>query len=239
MNEFNWFCQKHVREYNLKWNFFANHSTEELEEHIKDDAVWSRKTAPIGKDNNKLHTEGRSWARLGFDDPHEVLGDKGTRDPSENVRSLSQRRLPLSERKALEILDARDTMTKSQIRKIYKGNTFLASEKSWKTEYLAPKVSIKSVKDVGDAINHINKYGTKHTDAIICRNKKTSEIFLKNVKSSITMHNTSTQFADGGEFGFGAEVGISTNNLPPRGPVGLGQLVSYKYEVFGSGQIRK
>ena len=120
LNEFNWFCQKHVREYNLKWNFFENHSSAELEEHIKDDAVWSRKTAPIGKDNNKLHTEGRSWARLGFDDPHEVLGDKGTRDSSNNIRSVSQKRLPPSERKALEILDARDTMTKSQIRKIYK-----------------------------------------------------------------------------------------------------------------------
>ncbi len=129
--------------------------------------------------------------------------------------------------------------TDNKIRKIYKGNTILASEKNWKTEYLASKVSIKSVKDVNEAIRHINKYGTKHTDAIICRNKRTSEIFLKNVKSSITMHNTSTQFADGGEFGFGAEVGISTNNLPPRGPVGLGQLVSYKYEVFGTGQIRK
>jgi len=129
--------------------------------------------------------------------------------------------------------------TDNKIRKIYKGNTILASEKNWKTEYLASKVSIKSVKDVKEAIRHINKYGTKHTDAIICRNKRTSEIFLKNVKSSITMHNTSTQFADGGEFGFGAEVGISTNNLPPRGPVGLGQLVSYKYEVFGTGQIRK
>ena len=72
-------------------------------------------------------------------------------------------------------------------------------------------------------------------------NKKntTSLAFLKNIKSSIGIHNSSTQFADGGEFGFGAEVGISTNNLPPRGPVGLGQLVSYKYEVYGKGQIRK
>ena len=129
--------------------------------------------------------------------------------------------------------------TDNKIRKVYKGNSFLASEKDWKTEYLTSKVSIKSVKNVVGAINHINKYGTQHTDAIICKNKKTSKIFLKNVKSSIAMHNTSTQFADGGEFGFGAEVGISTNNLPPRGPVGLGQLVSYKYEVIGSGQIRK
>lgn len=128
--------------------------------------------------------------------------------------------------------------TDNKIRKVYKGNSFLASEKNWMTEYLTSKISIKSVKNVIEAINHINKYGTQHTDAIICKNKKTSEIFLKNVKSSIAMHNTSTQFADGGEFGFGAEVGISTNNLPPRGPVGLGQLVSYKYEVIGSGQIR-
>ena len=129
--------------------------------------------------------------------------------------------------------------TDNKIRKVYKGNSFLASEKDWMTEYLTSKISIKSVKNVIEAINHINKYGTQHTDAIICKNKKTSEIFLKNVKSSIAMHNTSTQFADGGEFGFGAEVGISTNNLPPRGPVGLAQLVSYKYEVIGSGQIRK
>ena len=78
-----------------------------------------------------------------------------------------------------------------------------------------------------------------HTDSIITMNKKSAKKFLNEVKSSIAMHNTSTQFADGGEFGFGAEVGISTNNLPPRGPVGLGQLVSYKYEVIGSGQIRK
>ena len=129
--------------------------------------------------------------------------------------------------------------TDNKIRKVYKGNSFLASKKDWMTEYLTSKISIKSVKNVIEAINHINKYGTQHTDAIICKNKKTSKIFLKNVKSSIAMHNTSTQFADGGEFGFGAEVGISTNNLPPRGPVGLGQLVSYKYEVVGSGQIRK
>ena len=98
---------------------------------------------------------------------------------------------------------------------------------------------VESVKNVTGAINHINKYGTMHTDAIITKNKNTAKYFLKNVKSSIAMQNTSTQFADGGEFGFGGEVGISTNNLPPRGPVGLNQLISYKYEVYGSGQIRK
>ena len=78
-----------------------------------------------------------------------------------------------------------------------------------------------------------------NTDSIVTKNKKTANSFLKNIKSSIAIHNASTQFADGGEFGFGGEVGISTNKLPPRGPVGLEQLVSYKYEVSGKGQIRK
>ena len=78
-----------------------------------------------------------------------------------------------------------------------------------------------------------------HTYSIITKNKKSANKFLKNVKSSIAIHTSSTQFAAGGEFGFGGEVGISTNKLPPRGPVGLEQLVSYKYEVFGQGQIRK
>ena len=77
-----------------------------------------------------------------------------------------------------------------------------------------------------------------HTDTIITKNKKIAKKFLKNVKSSIAMHNTSTQFADGGEFGFGGEIGISTNKLPPRGPVGIDQLTSYKYKVFGKGTIR-
>jgi glutamate-5-semialdehyde dehydrogenase len=114
-----------------------------------------------------------------------------------------------------------------------------ASLKDWSKEYLSPIVSVKSVKNLYEAIDHINKYGTMHTDSIITQNKKTAGIFLKNVKSSIAMHNTSTQFADGGEFGFGGEVGISTNSLPPRGPVGLNQLVSYKYQVTSNGKIRK
>tara|TARA_Y100000590_G_scaffold435429_1_gene554852 strand:- start:752 stop:2002 length:1251 start_codon:yes stop_codon:yes gene_type:complete len=126
-----------------------------------------------------------------------------------------------------------------KIRKIFKGYSKIAKEKDWSTEYLSAKVSIKSVKNLKEAVSHINKYGTMHTDAIITKNKKSAIYFLKNVKSAIAMHNTSTQFADGGEFGFGGEVGISTNKLPPRGPVGLNQLVTYKYEVYGSGQIRK
>ena len=123
--------------------------------------------------------------------------------------------------------------------KHYEGRIFPAKEKDWSTEYLAATVSVKTVKSCDEAIKHINKYGTMHTDSIITKNKKTAEKFLKNVKSSIAMHNTSTQFADGGEFGFGGEVGISTNTLPPRGPVGLGQLISYKYEVVSNGQTRK
>ena len=123
--------------------------------------------------------------------------------------------------------------------KYYKGKIFTAKEKDWSTEYLGAKVSVKTVKNCEEAIKHINKYGTMHTDSIITKNKKTAKKFLKNVKSSIAMHNTSTQFADGGEFGFGGEVGISTNTLPPRGPVGLGQLISYKYEIVSNGQTRK
>ena len=125
------------------------------------------------------------------------------------------------------------------VKKIFKGKTSLASNKNWSTEYLSSNISAKVVKDVNDAVKHINQFGTKHTDAIITADKKVANYFLKNIKSSIGIHNSSTQFADGGEFGFGAEVGISTNNLPPRGPVGLGQLVSYKYKVYGTGQIRK
>ena len=125
------------------------------------------------------------------------------------------------------------------LKKYYKGKIFPAKEKNWSTEYLAPAVSVKTVNNLDEAIDHINKYGTMHTDSIITNNKKTAKSFLRNVKSSIAMHNTSTQFADGGEFGFGGEVGISTNTLPPRGPVGLNQLVSYKYEITSSGKIRK
>jgi glutamate-5-semialdehyde dehydrogenase len=126
----------------------------------------------------------------------------------------------------------------SVINKRYKGLSIKATNKDWSKEYLSSVVSVKSVNNLEDAINHINTYGTMHTDSIITQNKNTADNFLKNVKSSIAMHNTSTQFADGGEFGFGGEVGISTNTLPPRGPVGLNQLVSYKYKVTSNGQIR-
>ena len=125
------------------------------------------------------------------------------------------------------------------IRKHFNGLTKKSNEQTWSTEHLSSKVSVKAVNNINDAINHINRYGTMHTDSIISNNKKSAEYFIKNIKSSIAMHNTSTQFADGGEFGFGGEVGISTNTLPPRGPVGLKQLTSFKYAVLGNGQIRK
>ena len=126
-----------------------------------------------------------------------------------------------------------------KIMKFYNGKIKKASIRDWSKEYLSSIVSVKTVKNLSDAINHINRYGTMHTDCIITKNSKTAKKFLESVKSSIAMHNTSTQFADGGEFGFGGEVGISTNSLPPRGPVGLKQLVSYKYIVSSKGEIRE
>ncbi len=127
----------------------------------------------------------------------------------------------------------------SKINNIFKNKLKLAKENDWKTEYLDSIISIKSVKNMQESIDHILKYGTMHTDSIITNNTKNAKIFLDKVNSSIAMHNVSTQFADGGEFGFGGEIGISTNKLPPRGPVGINQLTSYKYVVTGSGIIRK
>jgi len=125
------------------------------------------------------------------------------------------------------------------IKKNFSQKIKIASEKDWKTEYLSATISVKSVNGVKEAINHINKYGTSHTDSIVTKNKKTAQKFLSGIKSSIAIHNASTQFADGGEFGFGAEVGISTGKLHPRGPIGLDQLTTYKYILAGKGQIRK
>ena len=125
-----------------------------------------------------------------------------------------------------------------KVNKIFKGKLKKTTERDWKTEYLDAIISIKTVKNVKGAVEHILKYGTMHTDSIITNNKKNARIFLNGVNSSIAMHNVSTQFADGGEFGFGGEIGISTNKLPPRGPVGINQLTSYKYLVSGKGIVR-
>jgi glutamate-5-semialdehyde dehydrogenase len=126
----------------------------------------------------------------------------------------------------------------NKINRLFKNKLKLAKEKDWKTEYLDAIISIKTVKNVNEAVGHILKYGTMHTDSIITKQLKNAKIFLNGVNSSIAMHNVSTQFADGGEFGFGGEIGISTNKLPPRGPVGINQLTSYKYIVSGKGIIR-
>jgi len=118
------------------------------------------------------------------------------------------------------------------------GRVTEASKEDWGTEYLDSIVSVKTVDDVEDAIDHIEIYGSNHTDAIITDNGATAETFLNGVDSAIVMVNASTQFADGGEFGMGAEIGISTGKLHARGPVGVEQLTSSKYVVRGSGQCR-
>ena len=112
------------------------------------------------------------------------------------------------------------------------------SEEDWSTEYLDAIISVRIVDGVAGAINHITQYGSQHTDSIITENAMAAEKFLNEVDSAIVIHNASTQYADGGEFGMGAEIGISTGKMHARGPVGLEQLTSYKYQVRGNGQTR-
>jgi len=111
-----------------------------------------------------------------------------------------------------------------------------AQDEDWATEYLEKKISAKMVGSIDDAITHINHYGSHHTDCILAEDGNAVTEFQNRVDSAIVMHNASTQFADGGEFGFGAEIGIGTGKLHARGPVGLKQLVTFKYLVKGSGQ---
>ena len=113
-----------------------------------------------------------------------------------------------------------------------------ASEADWYTEYLDAIIAVRVVDGVEAAIEHIAHYGSSHTEAIVTANAATAERFLARVDSAIVLHNASTQFADGGEFGMGAEIGISTDRFHARGPVGVEQLTSYKYVVHGSGQLR-
>ncbi|MDO9125861.1 MAG: glutamate-5-semialdehyde dehydrogenase, partial [Parvibaculum sp.] len=113
-----------------------------------------------------------------------------------------------------------------------------ATEDDWYTEYLDSIIAVRVVKGVGEAIAHISKYGSSHTEAIVTANQKTADRFLAEVDSAIVLHNASTQFADGGEFGMGAEIGIATGKFHARGPVGVEQLTSFKYVVRGNGQVR-
>jgi glutamate-5-semialdehyde dehydrogenase len=113
-----------------------------------------------------------------------------------------------------------------------------ASEEDWRTEYLDAIIALRVVDSLDAAIDHIETFGSHHTDCIVTEDKAAAERFLKEVDSAIVMHNASTQFADGGEFGFGAEIGIATGRMHARGPVGLEQLCTFKYRVRGDGQIR-
>ena len=117
-------------------------------------------------------------------------------------------------------------------------NIIPANKEDWSTEYLDSIISLKIVNGIKDAINHINEFSTNHTDSIITENKEIAEKFMREIDSAIVMHNASTQFADGGEFGMGAEIGIATGRFHARGPVGVEQLTSFKYVVRGSGQTR-
>ena len=113
-----------------------------------------------------------------------------------------------------------------------------ATEEDWSTEYLDAIVSVRVVDDISQAIAHIQHYGSGHTESIVAGDDQAASRFLADVDSAILLHNASTQFADGGEFGMGAEIGIATGRIHARGPVGAEQLTSYKYVVRGSGQTR-
>ncbi|PID35280.1 MAG: molecular chaperone DnaJ [Rhodobacterales bacterium] len=114
LDEFLWFCKDHVREYNLKWNFFDGATEAEIGEQADKDRVWERETKPFGKSTD----EQRAWARLGVDDPHQVLGENATRNPGRSITGT--RKLPPKERRAIEILEAKDHWTKAEVRKAYK-----------------------------------------------------------------------------------------------------------------------
>ncbi len=114
LDDFLWFCKDHVREYNLRWNFFNGATEEELAAQVDKDRVWERETKPFGKTGD----EQRAWARLGVDDPHQILGENATRNPGKGITGT--RKLPPTERRALDILEARDHWTKAEIRKSYK-----------------------------------------------------------------------------------------------------------------------
>jgi glutamate-5-semialdehyde dehydrogenase len=113
-----------------------------------------------------------------------------------------------------------------------------ATEEDWRTEFLDLILAIKVVDSIDEAIAQINLNGSHHTDVIVTRNEATAERFLRDVHSACVFHNVSSRFADGGEFGFGAEIGISTDKLHARGPMGLRELTSYQYRVRGNGQVK-
>lgn len=151
-------------------------------------------------------------------------------------KKIAKEFLPLLEKKLLEkkVEIRGDLFSKSIL-----PNIVLATDKDYSTEYLDYIISIKSVSTVDEAIQHINTHNTKHSDAIITEDKKSANIFLRDIDSSCVYVNASTRFSDGFEFGFGAEIGISTQKLHARGPMGLLALTTYKYEIIGTGQSRE
>ena len=139
--------------------------------------------------------------------------------------------------KAIPIFDSQKIELRGDSKSISFGVKLSAESQDWSTEYLDLILSVKIVDDLNDAIEHIQTFGSKHTDGIITDNYKTASLFMNTVDSAGVFHNCSTRFADGFRYGFGAEVGISTQSLPPRGPVGLEGLVTYKYFLTGEGHI--
>jgi len=139
--------------------------------------------------------------------------------------------------KAIPIFDSQKIELRGDLKSISFGVKLSAESQDWSTEYLDLILSVKIVDDLNDAIEHIQTFGSKHTDGIITDNYKTASLFMNAVDSAGVFHNCSTRFADGFRYGFGAEVGISTQSLPPRGPVGLEGLVTYKYFLTGEGHI--